>query len=379
MKHVILITLIISSFAFSAAAQATASVDTTIYAVPEQAPRFPGCEQLDTTIQAKAQCAQASLLNFMYSNIQYPWEARQQNIEGTVVTTFVIEKDSTISNIKLVKDIGGGCGESVLRVVNAMNAVGVRWVPGKMKGQPVRSQFNLPIRFRLEEAPPYILIERDTVYTELDTPLEFKGGDEALQAYITKTLTYPAQGNDSCSIGYMDVQVVVQPDGFVRVLDVLDYNNLGFDFQYNAITTATNSLGQWTPATFKERKVPAAFDLRMSFLPTDKQKCAQTISTFEKANTLAEEGTQLYNSGQTDAGLAKISEAITLFPSNTDFLYSRGQAYLDLKRFREACADLTIVKEVLSVSWYDNLLPIICNENLKVDEEGEEETTTGNE
>jgi len=376
MKHSLIAIIFVSLFALQLSAQ-TMDSDTTVYPVAEQAPRFPGCEQLDTTIAFKAQCAQASLLNFMYSNIQYPLEARQQNIEGTVVTTFVVEKDSTISNIELVKDIGGGCGDAVLRVVNAMNEVGIRWVPGKMDGRPVRTQFNLPIRFRLEEAPPYVMVDRDTVYTQFETPLQYKGGDEALVAYVNENLQYPEVGNDSCSVGYMDVQVLVQPDGFVKVLDILDYNDLGLDFQFNAITTATNTMNQWEPAVFEGRKVPASFDIRMGFIPTAEQKCAEVIERFEKANTLADEGTQLYNSGETDAGLAKLTEAIELFPNNADFLYSRGQAYLDLKDFAAACSDLSMVKQILSVDWYDNLLPIICSDSLQA-EEGEAEEANDN-
>ncbi|MEL6945110.1 MAG: hypothetical protein AAFO82_20830 [Bacteroidota bacterium] len=53
----------------------TAQVDTTIYDVVEQPPRFPMCEALDTTIAAKTQCAQQALLAVIYQNIQYPMQA----------------------------------------------------------------------------------------------------------------------------------------------------------------------------------------------------------------------------------------------------------------------------------------------------------------
>ena len=126
--------------------QAELNGDTTIYKVAEEAPRFPVCEGLDTTIQVIEQCAQQQLLAFVYQNIQYPLDARQNGNEGTVVVSFVVEKDSTVSNINVVRDIGGGCGEEALRVINGMNEIGVKWIPGKMKGKPVRVQFNLPIK-----------------------------------------------------------------------------------------------------------------------------------------------------------------------------------------------------------------------------------------
>ncbi len=116
-----------------------AQTDTTIYQIAEEMPRFPGCEGLDTTIQVKQQCAQASLLQFIYQNVRYPEQARLDGVEGTVVLRFVVEPDSLISHLEVVKDIGGGCAEEAMRVVSAMNEIGVRWTPGKNKGKVGRS------------------------------------------------------------------------------------------------------------------------------------------------------------------------------------------------------------------------------------------------
>lgn len=59
--------------------------------------------------------------------------------------TFVVEKDGSITNPRIIRDIGGGCGDEVLRVVNAMP----KWKPGKNRGKSVRVQFNLPVSFKL--------------------------------------------------------------------------------------------------------------------------------------------------------------------------------------------------------------------------------------
>jgi TonB family protein len=64
-----------------------------------------------------------------------------------VVIQYVIEKDGSITNAKVVKGIGAGCDEEALRVVNAMP----NWVAGKQRGQVVPVQFNLPIRFKIED------------------------------------------------------------------------------------------------------------------------------------------------------------------------------------------------------------------------------------
>ena len=230
-----------------------------IYQTTEIPARFPGCEMLDTTIAFKAQCANANLLNFVYNNIRYPQEAIQNNVEGTVVVRFVVEPDSLISQAEVLRDIGNGCGEEVLRVVDLLNVAGARWIPGKVKGKDVRSYFTLPVRFKLEELPPYNLVGSDTVYTQFETPLDYKGGLEVLNTYLAERLEYPPSGNDSCQIGNIQVQVLIQPDGSVRILDIVDFNDLGFDFWYESIDAATSTIGNWIPATYEGRKVPAAF------------------------------------------------------------------------------------------------------------------------
>ncbi|MBR3725321.1 MAG: TonB family protein, partial [Bacteroidales bacterium] len=97
----------------------------------EEDPEFPG--GLD------------SLRAFIQSNLRYPEEAKLNKIEGKVFITFTIEVDGSISNIKILRDIGGGCGAEAVRVVKLMP----KWKPGKLQGKVVRTQFNLPIQFVL--------------------------------------------------------------------------------------------------------------------------------------------------------------------------------------------------------------------------------------
>ena len=99
----------------------------------EKQPEFPGGTD--------------SMFAFIQRNIRYPEEAKRSGIEGRVFVTFVIEKDGQVSNAKILRDIGGGCGEEALRVVNSMP----KWKPGTQRGNPVRVQFNLPIMFQLQK------------------------------------------------------------------------------------------------------------------------------------------------------------------------------------------------------------------------------------
>jgi len=122
-----------------------------IFKVVEEMPRFPDpdCEALGT-MQEKKACADKKMLEFIYKNIKYPAIARENGVEGTVVIQFVVDKDGGISESKVLRDIGAQCGDEALRVVKLMDQKGIKWVPGKQRGRPVRVQFNLPVKFRLE-------------------------------------------------------------------------------------------------------------------------------------------------------------------------------------------------------------------------------------
>ncbi len=94
-------------------------------------------------------CSKKAMLTYVYGNIKYPKKARKAKIEGMVVVSFIVEKDGTITNPSIYRDIGGGAGEEVLRVVEAMNDNGPSWTPGTIDDKPVRVEFKLPVKFKL--------------------------------------------------------------------------------------------------------------------------------------------------------------------------------------------------------------------------------------
>lgn len=106
-------------------------VEAEIFTVVEENPMFPGGDE--------------ARMNFLRENIKYPQMARESGIQGTVYVTFVVEPSGNITNIKILRGIGGGCDEEALRVVRQMP----KWKPGKQRGKSVRVQFNMPIRFVL--------------------------------------------------------------------------------------------------------------------------------------------------------------------------------------------------------------------------------------
>jgi protein TonB len=113
----------------------------------EKMPRFPGCDEVGMTSEEQTHCSNSRLLSFLSKNIRYPKLAREANIEGTVVISFVVEKDGQITQAQIRRDVGGGCGREALRVVNQMP----NWIPGSQQGRKVRVMFNLPVRFKLQQ------------------------------------------------------------------------------------------------------------------------------------------------------------------------------------------------------------------------------------
>jgi TonB family protein len=104
-----------------------------VYQIVEEMPCFPGGDQ--------------KLMEYIANNINYPQEARDKGIEGRVFIGMVIEKDGSVSKVKILRGIGGGCDEEAERVISSMP----KWMPGKVGGEPVPVSYMLPVNFKLQE------------------------------------------------------------------------------------------------------------------------------------------------------------------------------------------------------------------------------------
>jgi len=340
----------------------TAPRDTVIYDIADEIPRFPTpCERYDTTAAAKAQCSESAILSFVYQRALYPAEAREQNISGMAVIAFVVEASGYISSVNVLRDPGGGLGPAAQRAVIGM-AREVRFRPAIIDSQFVRYNYVLPIRFRLEEPKPYVLTGRDTVYTSLTKNLVFTGETGRLGDYLNEHIKYPAAWEDSCRTGQLDVQLLVHPDGRVDVQDVIDYNDLGTDFTFEATTVVTGTYGMWEAAEYDGRKVSAAYDVSLSFAP-ESDGCKTVIESYNGAVTLMTEGQAMVQDTLTlDAGLAKMDQAVKLFPNDGRFRIVRGQTRMDNNLMSGACEDLTLAKRIALIDWFDAVLPLLCRE-----------------
>ena len=106
--------------------------ETKVFDVVEEMPQFPG--------------GQAALLEYLSKNIKYPVVAEENGIQGKVIVTFVVERDGSISDVKVVKSVDPSLDKEASRVVKSMP----KWQPGKQNGSAVRVKYTVPVQFKLQ-------------------------------------------------------------------------------------------------------------------------------------------------------------------------------------------------------------------------------------
>ena len=104
----------------------------TAFTIVEEMPLFPGGTE--------------KMISFLAEHLNYPVAASENGIQGTVYVSFIVKKDGRLTNLKVIRGIGGGCDEEAVRVVGKMP----RWKPGTQSGKAVDVQYNLPVLFKLK-------------------------------------------------------------------------------------------------------------------------------------------------------------------------------------------------------------------------------------
>ncbi|MBQ9357120.1 MAG: energy transducer TonB [Prevotella sp.] len=107
-------------------------IQDSVYEVVEQMPRFPGGD--------------AALSQYISSHVNYPAVAEENGIQGRVVCTFIIEKDGSISDVRVIRSVDPSLDREAQRVIKAMP----RWIPGRQNGETVRVKFATPVSFSLQ-------------------------------------------------------------------------------------------------------------------------------------------------------------------------------------------------------------------------------------
>lgn len=103
-----------------------------VFDVVEEMPSFPG--------------GNGALMQFLQSNVKYPVVAQENGVQGRVQIGFVVERDGSITDVRVVRSVDPSLDKEAMRVVKMMP----RWNPGKQNGQTVRVKYTVPVLFRLQ-------------------------------------------------------------------------------------------------------------------------------------------------------------------------------------------------------------------------------------
>ena len=202
----------------------------TIYNVVEVAPEFPG--------------GMDKMAKYLSENIKYPEEAKEKGISGRVFISFVIEKDGSVNEVKVMRSIGGGCDDEAVRVVKAMP----KWKPGMQKGKPVRVNYVLPILFKFDD---------DGVKGLKGTSWEGTGKGTKDKVNYTMQMTMEIE---SATAGYFVMTLTSEKKGKTNT----EFEDVGLPFTYTFDGKSTGSINPTNPdgsAMTKEAQPPYGFTL----------------------------------------------------------------------------------------------------------------------
>ena len=228
----------------------------TVYNIVEQMPEFPGKEK--------------AMMEFVTHNIHYPEEAKEKGIEGRVFVGFVIEKDGSINEVKVLKGIGHGCDEEAVRVVKSMP----KWKPGMQKGKPVRVHYQMPFFFKLSDNQPKQPVKKSSVskadmkpdkngvYQIVEEMPQYPGGEAAMMEYVAKNVVYPQEARDKEISGRVFVGFIVEKDGSIGEVKLL--RGIGGGCDEEAIRVI-KGMPKWKPGKQEGKPVRVSYQMPINF------------------------------------------------------------------------------------------------------------------
>ena len=179
----------------------------------EQMPEFPGGE--------------AALMKFINENLRYPAAAIENGIQGRVVVQFVVKKDGSVGDVKVIRGIDPTLDQEAIRVCKTLP----KFIPGKRydNGEPVDVWFTIPVIFKLDNATNNLQTDesnatihnRELIFRHVEQMPEFPGGEATLMRFINENLRYPVAAIENGIQGRVMVQFVVKKDGSVDDVTVL--------------------------------------------------------------------------------------------------------------------------------------------------------------
>ena len=245
--YALFLSILAYSYAFSQSASiGNYSNSEEIYTAIEEMPQFPG--------------GVSALMEYLRNNIQYPREALKRGIQGRVVAQFVVKKDGSIGDVKILRGVNPDFDKEIIRLCKSLP----QFTPGRMHGQAVNVWYTIPpISFKLSQADSmanYLDSEKtDTVMEEMP---QFPGGDFALMKYLVNNIQYPKKAMECGIHGRVVAQFEVKKDGSIGDVKIVNSINPALDKE---VIRLCKSLPKFIPGKINGQAVNTWYTIPITF------------------------------------------------------------------------------------------------------------------
>lgn len=249
--------------------------DNPIFEVVEHMPEFTGG-------------GMPALMEYLSKNIKYPEAAMKKGIQGRGIVQFVVEKDGSITNVKILRGVDPELDKEAVRVVSTMP----KWKPGTQRGEAVRVRFTVPVMFRLTEdkipvkyapienkinelvvvgyAPEGTTVpEEGTIFEVVEQMPEYPGGMPAMMEFISKNIKYPAAAQQAKIQGRVTIQFIVNTEGNIINPRVLRSADPLLDAEAIRLTTI---MPKWKPGMQRGQAVNVKYTVPIMFRLQEPEK-----------------------------------------------------------------------------------------------------------
>ena len=232
--------------------------DADVYEVVENMPEFPDG-------------GMPGLMKYLSANIRYPEAAHKAGTQGRVTVQFVVGKDGSIGDVKVIRGVDPTLDAEAIRVISGMP----KWKPGTQKGEPVNVRYTVPVMFRLTPEPVDKIDEMIVVgYRKPDAPVtgevyetvdkmpEFPGGMTGLMQHLSKNIRYPAEAHTNNIQGRVVVSVIINTDGKATNAQIVQGVAPSLDAEALRVT---GTMPDWIPGTKDGKPVNVKYTFPVVF------------------------------------------------------------------------------------------------------------------
>ncbi len=211
---------------------------------PEQRPQFPGGDK--------------ALMLYLAENLKYPKTAQESSIEGKVLIRFLVDKTGKVSDVKVLRGIGGGCDEEAVRVVKNLPD----FKPAMQDGVPVKTFYNIPVFFKLDNNEREIIKiaapdGKDSIYIKPTLEPSYKKmTDMELTKFLSKKVKSNNLGAEKGKEVYVTINFLVNKDGKVADYEITRQSVNSGKIEEEALRVA-KMITQMEPAVYNNEKVRA--------------------------------------------------------------------------------------------------------------------------